>query len=205
MPQSPDQASPTALTAPELQELDRQFRLSSLHVHPRPRGLRAARDGRGPRLPPHRQPGATATWTRWPASGASTSATGTWRWRTRSGRRSPASPTTTRSRRWPTMSRPLLAEKLVTSAPVPMARVFFGNSGSDANDTNLKLVWYYNNVLGRPEKKKIISRIRGYHGVTVATAGPHRAGQPPRWLRRALADDPPRPGSRTACGRPSRG
>jgi L-2,4-diaminobutyrate transaminase len=65
----------------------------------------------------------------------------------------------------------LLAEKLVTSAPVPMARAFFGNSGSDANDTNLKLVWYYNNVLGRPTKKKIISRIRGYHGVTVATAG----------------------------------
>ena len=65
----------------------------------------------------------------------------------------------------------LLAEKVVKSAPVPMARVFFGNSGSDANDTNLKLVWYYNNVLGRPEKKKIISRRRGYHGVTVATAG----------------------------------
>jgi L-2,4-diaminobutyrate transaminase len=65
----------------------------------------------------------------------------------------------------------LLAEQLVTSAPVPMARVFFGNSGSDANDTNLKLIWYYNNVLGRPEKKKIISRTRGYHGVTVATAG----------------------------------
>ncbi len=65
----------------------------------------------------------------------------------------------------------LLAEKLVTSAPVPMARVFFGNSGSDANDTNIKLVWYYNNVLGRPEKKKIISRTRGYHGVTLVTAG----------------------------------
>jgi L-2,4-diaminobutyrate transaminase len=65
----------------------------------------------------------------------------------------------------------LLAEKLVTSAPVPMSKVFFGNSGSDANDTNIKLIWYYNNVLGRPEKKKIISRRRGYHGVTVATAG----------------------------------
>jgi L-2,4-diaminobutyrate transaminase len=65
----------------------------------------------------------------------------------------------------------LLAEKLVTSAPVPMSKVFFGNSGSDANDTNIKLIWYYNNVLGRPAKKKIISRRRGYHGVTVATAG----------------------------------
>lgn len=65
----------------------------------------------------------------------------------------------------------LLAEKLVMSAPVPMSKVFFGNSGSDANDTNIKLIWYYNNVLERPAKKKIISRRRGYHGVTVATAG----------------------------------
>ena len=60
-----------------------------------------------------------------------------------------------------------LAHRLVTSAPGQMAKVFFGNSGSDANDTQVKLVWYYNNVLGRPEKKKIISRERGYHGVTV--------------------------------------
>lgn len=60
-----------------------------------------------------------------------------------------------------------LAHRLVTSAPGNMAKVFFGNSGSDANDTQVKLVWYYNNVLGRPEKKKIISRERGYHGVTV--------------------------------------
>ncbi len=52
-------------------------------------------------------------------------------------------------------------------APGAMSKVFFGNSGSDANDTQVKLVWYYNNVLGRPEKKKIISRSRGYHGVTV--------------------------------------
>jgi L-2,4-diaminobutyrate transaminase len=60
-----------------------------------------------------------------------------------------------------------LAHRLVTDAPGDMAKVFFGNSGSDANDTQVKLVWYYNNVLGRPEKKKIISRERGYHGVTV--------------------------------------
>jgi L-2,4-diaminobutyrate transaminase len=65
----------------------------------------------------------------------------------------------------------LLAQRLIESAPVPMSKVFFGNSGSDANDTQIKLVWYYNNVLGRPEKKKIISRQRGYHGVTVMTAG----------------------------------
>jgi L-2,4-diaminobutyrate transaminase len=65
----------------------------------------------------------------------------------------------------------LLAESLVSGAPVPMAKVFFGTSGSDANDTQIKLAWYYNNVLGRPEKKKIISRRRGYHGVSVLTAG----------------------------------
>jgi L-2,4-diaminobutyrate transaminase len=64
-----------------------------------------------------------------------------------------------------------LAARLVSTAPVPMARVFFGLSGSDANDTEIKLVWYYNNVLGRPRKKKIISRYRGYHGVTALTAG----------------------------------
>jgi L-2,4-diaminobutyrate transaminase len=64
-----------------------------------------------------------------------------------------------------------LAERLVRMSPVPMSKVFFGNSGSDANDTQVKIVWYYNNVLGRPEKKKIISRQRGYHGVTVMTGG----------------------------------
>ncbi|KQX73735.1 MULTISPECIES: aminotransferase [Aeromicrobium] len=64
-----------------------------------------------------------------------------------------------------------LAERLIQMAPVPMAKVFFGNSGSDANDTQAKLVWYYNNLLGRPEKKKIISRHRGYHGVTVLSGG----------------------------------
>jgi len=63
-----------------------------------------------------------------------------------------------------------LAQRLIAMAPGDMAKVFFGNSGSDANDTQVKLVWYYNNVLGRPEKKKIISRARGYHGVTVMTA-----------------------------------
>lgn len=64
-----------------------------------------------------------------------------------------------------------LAAQLISMAPVPMARVFFGMSGSDANDTEIKLIWYYNNVLGRPRKKKIISRFRGYHGVTALTAG----------------------------------
>jgi len=65
----------------------------------------------------------------------------------------------------------LLADKLVGMAPFAASRVFFGNSGSDANDTQIKLVWYYNNALGRPAKKKIISRHKGYHGTTLASAG----------------------------------
>lgn len=62
-----------------------------------------------------------------------------------------------------------LARMIIDRAPAGMARVYFGLSGSDANETNLKLVWYYNNILGRPEKKKIISRWRGYHGSGVMT------------------------------------
>lgn len=67
-----------------------------------------------------------------------------------------------------------LADRLLTlfreKANAPhMARVFFGTSGSDANDTAFKLVRYYNNLLGRPAKKKIISRIGSYHGVTYAS------------------------------------
>ncbi|WP_062785879.1 aminotransferase [Novosphingobium capsulatum] len=62
------------------------------------------------------------------------------------------------------------AEALLQRAPVPMSRVFFGASGSDANETQLKLVWYYNNLRGKPEKKKIIARWNAYHGSGVATA-----------------------------------
>jgi L-2,4-diaminobutyrate transaminase len=62
-----------------------------------------------------------------------------------------------------------LARMIVERAPEGMSRVYFGLSGSDANETNIKLIWYYNNVLGRPEKKKIISRWRGYHGSGVMT------------------------------------
>jgi 4-aminobutyrate--pyruvate transaminase len=65
----------------------------------------------------------------------------------------------------------LLAEKLIGLAPFAASRVFFGNSGSDANDTQLKLVWYYNNVRGKPRKKKIIARQWAYHGTTLASAG----------------------------------
>ncbi|KAA0579892.1 aspartate aminotransferase family protein [Azospirillum sp. Sh1] len=62
-----------------------------------------------------------------------------------------------------------LAKMIIDRAPAGMSRVYFGLSGSDANETNIKLVWYYNNILGRPEKKKIISRWRGYHGSGVMT------------------------------------
>jgi len=60
-----------------------------------------------------------------------------------------------------------LAEKIKEIAPGPMARILYQSSGSEANDTQVKLAWYYNNARGRPEKKKIISRIKAYHGVTI--------------------------------------
>jgi 4-aminobutyrate--pyruvate transaminase len=63
-----------------------------------------------------------------------------------------------------------LSEKLVNMAPVPMSKVLFANSGSEATDLAVKLIWYYHNAIGKPEKKKIISRIKGYHGVTVCSA-----------------------------------
>jgi len=62
-----------------------------------------------------------------------------------------------------------LAKMIIDRAPAGMSRVFFGLGGSDANETNVKLVWYINNILGRPEKKKIISRWRGYHGSGLMT------------------------------------
>ena len=65
----------------------------------------------------------------------------------------------------------LLAERIIKKASAGFCKVFFGASGSDANDTQVKLVWYYNNARGLPAKKKIIARDRGYHGVTVMTGG----------------------------------
>ncbi len=62
-----------------------------------------------------------------------------------------------------------LAKMILDRAPDHMSKVYFGLGGSDANETNVKLVWYYNNILGRPEKKKIISRWRGYHGSGLIT------------------------------------
>jgi L-2,4-diaminobutyrate transaminase len=60
-----------------------------------------------------------------------------------------------------------LSDRLVQMAPSGMSKVFYGLSGSDANETQVKLVWYYHNLLGKPGKKKIISRERGYHGCSV--------------------------------------
>jgi len=62
-----------------------------------------------------------------------------------------------------------LAKMILDRAPKNMSKVYFGLGGSDANETNVKLIWYYNNILGRPEKKKIISRWRGYHGSGLIT------------------------------------
>ncbi|WP_289042021.1 aspartate aminotransferase family protein [uncultured Aliiroseovarius sp.] len=62
-----------------------------------------------------------------------------------------------------------LAKMILDRAPANMSKVYFGLGGSDANETNVKLLWYYNNILGRPEKKKIISRWRGYHGSGLVT------------------------------------
>ena len=63
-----------------------------------------------------------------------------------------------------------LAEKIKEISPAPTSKVFFTSSGSEANDSQIKLQWYYNNARGKPRKKKIIGRMRGYHGVTIASA-----------------------------------
>ena len=62
-----------------------------------------------------------------------------------------------------------LSERIIRMAPEGMSRIYYGSSGSDANETQTKLVWYYNNILGRTEKKKIISRHRAYHGSSVTS------------------------------------
>jgi L-2,4-diaminobutyrate transaminase len=62
-----------------------------------------------------------------------------------------------------------LSHRLVAMAPGKMSKVFYGLSGSDANETNVKLVWYYNNLRGLPAKKKIIARERGYHGCSIVS------------------------------------
>ena len=62
-----------------------------------------------------------------------------------------------------------LAERVLALAPVPMSKVFFTNSGSEANDSIVRMVWYYNNALGRPRKKKMVARLRGFHGSTLVS------------------------------------
>lgn len=69
-----------------------------------------------------------------------------------------------------------LAEKLIGIAPEPLTKAFFVNSGSEAIDTAIKLIWYYNNGRGKPEKKRIIARRRAYHGITLAAG--HLTGLP---------------------------
>jgi len=63
-----------------------------------------------------------------------------------------------------------LAETLVRIAPAPMVKAYFANSGSEANDSTIKMIWYRSNAMGQPKRKKIISRMRAYHGVTIASA-----------------------------------
>src|SRR5262245_53122286 len=63
-----------------------------------------------------------------------------------------------------------LAERLIRLLPVPLSKVFFNKPRSEANESAIKIVWYYNNALGRPRKKKILSRLRGYHGTTIGAA-----------------------------------
>ena len=63
-----------------------------------------------------------------------------------------------------------LAERLLEIAPKNMSKVFFASGGSDGNDSLMKLVWYYHNLIGKPEKRKIISRWQAYHGTSIATA-----------------------------------
>ncbi len=71
----------------------------------------------------------------------------------------------------------VLAERLKAMMPFDAGRVFYGLSGSDANDTQIKLMWYYHNAIGKPHKKKIIARLGGYHGSTVASGS--LTGLPP--------------------------
>ncbi|SNB67070.1 4-aminobutyrate---pyruvate transaminase [Arboricoccus pini] len=69
-----------------------------------------------------------------------------------------------------------LAERVVSMAPASIAKAFFVNSGSEAIDTAIKLIWYYQNGRGKPNKKRIIGRRRAYHGITIAAG--HLTGLP---------------------------
>ena len=64
----------------------------------------------------------------------------------------------------------LLADRLCRMAPGEMSKAFFTNSGSEANESIIKTIWYYNNLRGKPQKKKLIARNMAYHGVTLGSA-----------------------------------
>ena len=84
-----------------------------------------------------------------------------------------------------------LAERLLAIAPVPMSKAFFASSGSEANDTAIKIIWYYHNAIGKPQKKKIIGRAKG-HAIADTWAGSRLVYAPPQTLK-ALALDTPVP------------
>lgn len=63
-----------------------------------------------------------------------------------------------------------LTHVLKSILPIKDPKIFYANSGSEANDTAIKMIWYYNNAMGRPKKKKIIARMKSYHGVTIGAA-----------------------------------
>ena len=111
-----------------------------------------------------------------------------------------------------------LAEMLIQMAPVPMSKAHFTSSGSEANDLACKMVWYRSNALGNKDKKKIIGRIKGYHGVTIASGSIRRpliasrtnspaasgngSGLPGRWRSIRKSSSPTKPCRRLTC--PSR-
>ena len=175
------------MRADDLDALDLKRLVSSEHQPRRASRERPARARRAARAFASGTTTATSTSRAWPASGARRSAMAT-----RSSQIAAAEQIRTLSfthlfagkSHEPAIR---LADKLVGMAPFPASKVFFGNSGSDANDTQVKLVWYYNNAIGKPKKKKIIARQKAYHGVTVASAGLTGTADVPQELRRAAA------------------
>ena len=165
---------------------------------PPPTCSRIAAPGRwcwsGPRASTSTTAAASATSRVSPGCGARGSATATRSWSRPRASRCRGSPSrtcsagaaTSRPSRWPRRSRP--------SRPCPTSKVFFTNSGSEANDTQVKLAWYYNNVRGQPKRKKIIARQRGYHGTTIASGQPVGPRRVPRRFR---------PADRAACCTPT--
>ena len=93
-----------------------------------------------------------------------------------------------------------LAERVLGMYPSPMSKIFFGNSGSDANDTQVKLVWYYNNVLGRPREEEDHLARPGLPRRHRRVGEPHRPQVAARRLRPAAADGPAHEGALQPLG-----